>query len=182
MSQAEETPIAVSLSGGGHRATLYALGTLMALVDRGLNRRVVQVSSVSGGSILNAVLVHRGVNLAAVTSEQFDRLAADVSSAIARRGVLTWGWLTVALLVIAGCGALAGWGYALTPAPQELLFLAVAIGAGIPLLWLGHFVTWRLRRVFLPGAGGQLLGQLARTPVDHIFCASDLVTGFPVSR
>lgn len=138
MSQAEETPIAVSLSGGGHRATLYGLGTLMALVDCGLNRRVVcrtvvQMSSVSGGSVLNAVLVHRGVDFAAVTAEQFDCLARDVASAIARRGVLTWGWLTMALLVIAGCGALAGWGYVQTPAPPELLFLAVLIGAGIPL-------------------------------------------------
>jgi predicted acylesterase/phospholipase RssA len=180
MSQAEDTRIAVSLSGGGHRATLYGLGTLMALVDRGLNRRIVQVSSVSGGSILNAVLVHRGVNLDAITSEQFDRLAGDVASAIARRGVLTRGWLTVALVVIAGCGALAGWGYAQTPAPPVLLFLAVAIGAGVPLLWSGHFVTWRLRRVFLPGAGRQPLGQLSRTPLDHVFCTSDLITGFPV--
>jgi len=48
--------IAVSLSGGGHRATLFGLGVLIALVDRGLNKRVKQIASVSGGSIVNAFI------------------------------------------------------------------------------------------------------------------------------
>ena len=180
MAQTDEPPIAVSLSGGGHRATLYALGSLLALVDRGLNRRIVQVSSVSGGSILNAVLVHDGVDLTAVTPEKFDVIAQHIASTIARRGVLTWRWLTLALAVVVACGALAGWGYAQTAGPRELLFLACVIGAGVPLLWFGHFVAWRLRKVFFPGPRAQQMGQLPATPVDHVFCASDLITGFPV--
>ena len=51
--------LAVALSGGGHRATLFALGALLALVDRGLNRQVAQISSVSGGSIANAFVAQR---------------------------------------------------------------------------------------------------------------------------
>jgi hypothetical protein len=31
-----------------------------------------------------------------------------------------------------------------------------------------------------PGARRQRLGELLPTPVDHVFCASDLITGFPV--
>ncbi len=46
--------IGVAISGGGHRATAYALGVLLYLVDSGLNRRVRTITSVSGGSILNA--------------------------------------------------------------------------------------------------------------------------------
>lgn len=180
MPQTEEPAVGISLSGGGHRATLYALGSLMALVDRGLNRRIVQVSSVSGGSILNAVLVHRGVNLNTVTSEEFDAVARDITSVIARRGVLTKQWLAVAASLIIGCGALAGFGYSETSAPSAFIFLAVLIGAGIPLLWLGHFVTWRLRKSFFPGSPSQPLSKLSPTPVDHVFCASDLITGFPV--
>ncbi|HUL83046.1 MAG TPA: hypothetical protein VL131_12945 [Gammaproteobacteria bacterium] len=52
----ERDAIGVALSGGGHRATAYALGVLVYLVDSGLNTRVRTVASVSGGSILNAFI------------------------------------------------------------------------------------------------------------------------------
>jgi hypothetical protein len=152
----------------------------MALVDRGLNRFIVQVSSVSGGSILNAVLVHDGVNLTAVTAGEFDEIAKNIVSTIARRGVLTWRWLALPFAATVICGILAGWGYMQTASPRELLFLACTVGAVTPLLWFGHFVAWRLRKVFLPRPHAQRIGQLPSTPVDHVFCASDLVTGFPV--
>lgn len=45
--------IAVSLSGGGYRASLFGLGTLLYLVDAGKNAEVCCISSVSGGSITN---------------------------------------------------------------------------------------------------------------------------------
>jgi hypothetical protein len=46
--------IGVAISGGGHRATAYGLGVLLYLVDSGLNLKVNTITSVSGGSILNA--------------------------------------------------------------------------------------------------------------------------------
>jgi len=49
--------IAVSLSGGGYRASSFAAGALLALVDLGLGGRVGSVSSVSGGSIANVLSV-----------------------------------------------------------------------------------------------------------------------------
>jgi hypothetical protein len=48
--------VGIALSGGGHRATLFGLGALLATVDLGVNERVVQISSVSGGSLLNGFL------------------------------------------------------------------------------------------------------------------------------
>lgn len=51
--------IAVCLSGGGFRATLYHLGALRRLNASGLLARVDTLSSVSGGSYLNAVLAAR---------------------------------------------------------------------------------------------------------------------------
>jgi hypothetical protein len=42
--------IAVTLSGGGHRATLFGLGALMYLVDARANTNVSSIASVSGGS------------------------------------------------------------------------------------------------------------------------------------
>jgi predicted acylesterase/phospholipase RssA len=49
--------IGLALSGGGFRATLYHLGVVRALRDGGLLGRVVDIASVSGGSVLAAHLV-----------------------------------------------------------------------------------------------------------------------------
>ena len=49
--------IGVALSGGGHRATVWAW-VLPYLVDAGKHRDVVSISSVSGGSIANGVVAH----------------------------------------------------------------------------------------------------------------------------
>ena len=46
--------LGLALSGGGHRASLFALGVLMAMRD--LGRLPTQISSVSGGSITNAYI------------------------------------------------------------------------------------------------------------------------------
>ena len=45
--------IAISLSGGGYRPSLFGLGALLYLVDAGKNREVTSISSVSGGLITN---------------------------------------------------------------------------------------------------------------------------------
>lgn len=49
--------IALALSGGGFRATLFHLGVVRALAEAGLLSRVKLISSVSGGSVLAADLV-----------------------------------------------------------------------------------------------------------------------------
>jgi predicted acylesterase/phospholipase RssA len=63
-----ERTIGVALSGGGHRATLFGLGSLLALADAGLNERIVSVSSVSGGSIANGIVLSR-LDLGTSTAE-----------------------------------------------------------------------------------------------------------------
>lgn len=52
--------IGVAVSGGGHRATAWALGSFAALVETGSNADVVSVSSVSGGSIANGAVAKAG--------------------------------------------------------------------------------------------------------------------------
>jgi NTE family protein len=51
--------IALCLSGGGFRATLFHLGTLRRLNEFGMLARLDVITSVSGGSILNGVLATR---------------------------------------------------------------------------------------------------------------------------
>lgn len=51
--------IALALSGGGFRATLFHLGALWRLNELGYLRKLSRISSVSGGSIIAGVLGHR---------------------------------------------------------------------------------------------------------------------------
>lgn len=50
---------AVAVSGGGHRAGLFALGALMYLADSGENEKVTSISSVSGGSMTNGMVAQQ---------------------------------------------------------------------------------------------------------------------------
>ena len=75
--------VGIALSGGGHRATAFGLGTLLYLVDAGLHRRVAAISSVSGGSILNAYLAAAQAPFNKLDSAQFDELAGRIAKGIA---------------------------------------------------------------------------------------------------
>lgn len=55
----EEPAIGVCLSGGGFRASFYAMGVMRYLAEAGLLERVVAVSAVSGGSIAAAAMADR---------------------------------------------------------------------------------------------------------------------------
>lgn len=57
--------IGLCLSGGGFRASFYSLGVLRYLAEAGHLQDVVSVSTVSGGSIVAAVLADRAGELAA---------------------------------------------------------------------------------------------------------------------
>src|SRR5437016_4801647 len=48
---------ALALSGGGFRATLYHLGVIRSLIEKGELKKVEAICSVSGGSVLAAHLV-----------------------------------------------------------------------------------------------------------------------------
>ena len=50
----------LALSGGGHRAAVWAAGAVLGLVDAGAAPHVVSMSSVSGGSIANGVFLASG--------------------------------------------------------------------------------------------------------------------------
>lgn len=98
--------IGVAISGGGHRATAYGLGVLLYLVDSRLNQRVGTISSVSGGSILNAFVALLPVN--GITRKSFssfdgfgtfDADAARLARLLAGSRAIWSGCVAVALLV-----------------------------------------------------------------------------------
>jgi len=75
--------IICALSGGGFRATFFHTGVLRALVRFGLKDRIKVVSSVSGGSITNALFGIRYDEISNVGD--FDRLVLDPLIAFSKR-------------------------------------------------------------------------------------------------
>ncbi|MBV9083887.1 MAG: hypothetical protein JOZ62_14510, partial [Acidobacteriaceae bacterium] len=180
---------AVALSGGGHRAALATLGALIAIVDRGLGPKVIQIASVSGGSITNAFVAQRG-NIEKLRPGELDEIATELATTIIRKGVLTKAW--IALLVITPLVLGAAIGVVLRTLIFPWTWLAVLIGVGIALTALiarGLAVEWLLdRRYFRRSNSGEnrrhqkraRLASLSGREIDHVFCMTDLVLGLPV--
>lgn len=88
-----EPGIALCLSGGGFRASLYHLGALRRLHELGVLQQVCTISSVSGGSIFAAFLATRlhtpGRTLAQGFAD-WQRDIADPFRAFCARDLRTW--------------------------------------------------------------------------------------------
>jgi NTE family protein len=87
-----EEGIALCLSGGGYRAMLFHLGALWRLNEAGILARLKRVSSVSGGSIVAALLGLRWRELGldrqpAADSADFERLLVAPVRDMAQRNI-----------------------------------------------------------------------------------------------
>ena len=179
--------LAVALSGGGFRASLFGLGAMWALADLRANKLVASISSVSGGSITNAAIAQR-TTYRLVTSEAFAVLATD----LARRMTGSWSiwrhrgtriYVAVALLVVTGSFVAAAW---IASSSQHRWWIAVA--ASLPVLVL----AWRTRGLAADsyfralhgtsllsefGAKGRDMSRQVQEVTDHVICATDLGHG-----
>ena len=182
-------PLGLAISGGGHRATLFGLGVLMAMRDAG--REPTQISSVSGGSITNAVLAR---NYFAKVPHDMKGMSADefwmsetkaLFDTVVNKGILTKSWVR-AILVLMGL-------------PPVALILLVMLGVAPPwyvtlpvlALWLtmillrGLLVEWLIARRFFGVAPRNvhmedLCNEKTKAPVEHVICCTDLITGRPL--
>jgi predicted acylesterase/phospholipase RssA len=181
---------AIALSGGGHRATLATVGALIAIVDRGLGPKVIQVASVSGGSITNAFVAQRCRLNEKTAPGELDDIAAELATTIIRKGVLTKGWIAVLLFTSVALGVVAG--IVLRTLVLLWTWLATVIGVVVglaALLLCGLVVEWLIdRRYFQYGTSAGSWGHrkrarfasLSGTPVDHVICMTDFALGLPV--
>lgn len=97
----KEKNIGLSLSGGGHRATVFALGALLYIVDSGRNKAVTTISSVSGGSITNAFVATLSQPFNKVSPEYFEREVARLAKQIAGSWKWWWSsWITYICMII----------------------------------------------------------------------------------
>lgn len=82
--------LAVAVSGGGHRATVWGWGAMLALTDAGLNRDVVSIASVSGGSIANGVVANAG-DFSRMTPAEFEAAISPALGVASREGLFFFG-------------------------------------------------------------------------------------------
>lgn len=171
--EGEEQDLALALSGGGHRATLFGLGALLYLVDAGQGPRLGSIASISGGSLTNGYIgLH--CDLATAPPAEVRGCARALAHQVARRGTLwaaplTWAFcaLVVALPLVAGVLTWrhgAAWGWSIW---------------GVTLLvdgWLAQQRSWVGRRAFERALFHRARLDAVHTRVDHVICSTDLQT------
>ena len=171
--------VAVALSGGGHRATLFTLGALMYLVDTGANGNVTSIASVSGGSLTNG-LAGQEVNFRTTNSDQFrDKVAKLLATQIARSGTLfapLFSKVYVVLLVLAALVLLILIPV-IAPVPgyvRILLFLAGTIVWGWILAVRGRVCARAFNTtLYSPGGRETKLADLKKPDLDHVICSTE---------
>lgn len=172
----QQVALGVALSGGGVRASLFALGALMSLVDSGQNARVSEIASVSGGSITNAAMAQR-FDFSRVTSKDFDKYAHDLVDAVVRGLVPKWSVVTAYGLLAAFVIAITALSWPISLPLWADLVLAFVLGL---LVLLRGVVLVTLLRLGILRHPNRTLGSLhVESTVNHVFCATDLNSSAP---
>jgi len=170
--------LAVSLSGGGHRATLFALGALMYLVDAKANADVTSIASVSGGSLTNG-LVGQTLNFRKTNGADFrNRVAGPLATQLAKKGTLFAPLFTKVYLAILIIGAILVFVIpAVVSAPWYVRLLLFFIGLTV---WGWIFgVRGRVcarafgTTLFSPDGRETTLAQVKKEGLDHVICATE---------
>jgi hypothetical protein len=170
--------LALSLSGGGHRATLFALGALMYIVDSGANANVSSIASVSGGSLTNG-FVGQEVNFRQTDRDEFRAsVASPLATQIAKSGTLFAPLLSkiyVALLVIWGLAALiVPWTIDVPWYGRIILFLIALTLWGWFLALRGRLCARAFRvTLFSPNKQTTKLSQITKPDMDHVICSTE---------
>jgi hypothetical protein len=176
------TRVGVALSGGGHRASVWAAGLLLYLADAGRNGDVGVIASVSGGSITNGVVAQQMDYRQARTDEVRDGLGPLLHH-IAYTGLFFWGPSTnryvITVLGVLGLGLLGflaglvmafitGIGIA---AGIVLVASLIVLAAGVVIFARRSTVVDRaLARTHFSRHGRPTgLASVARS-LDHVFC------------
>lgn len=171
--------LAVSLSGGGHRATLFTLGALMYLVDAEANARVTSIASVSGGSLTNG-FVGQSLDFRKANGPTFRQLVASpLATQIAKSGTLFAPLFTKFYLAVLIVGAVLVFAtFAVVPGPWYVSLLAFFLALTVWGWLFGKrgLVCARAFRttLFSPAGRATTLSELKKENLDHVICATEL--------
>src|SRR3954464_14027730 len=92
------TRTAIAMSGGGHRACVFALGALLYLADAGRLSQISSASSVSGGSFAHGV-VAQDLDLATCSPGDAEQTVRRVARRVAHGGTVLAAPITIVYLV-----------------------------------------------------------------------------------
>jgi hypothetical protein len=168
------------MSGGGHRACVFALGVLMYLADADRTSQITSAASVSGGSLANGA-VGQDLDLATCSAADMEATVGRVARCVTGRGTLFGAWITIAYLtalIIIGLLVLIGtW---LLPVERE--FRLILFAAGVLLLaWLaglrGRLAASAFGSTLYTREGSRTKVADLHDNVDHVICATDLHAG-----
>jgi len=175
--------LGITISGGGHRATLFGLGALIYFVDAGANATTTSIASVSGGSITNG-FVGQTTDFRTVDSTAFEEKAAKpLATQIAKRGTLFAPFFTklyLAFLIAIGIAWLLLVIAELFWLPWPCWLSLVTFIAGLVVLDLIFGLRGRVcarafeTTLFSPGGKSTPLAAVRKSNLDHVICASEL--------
>ncbi len=176
--------IAIALSGGGHRASLFGIGVLLYLTDAERNRDVVSVSSVSGGSLTNAWLAQRGDYSKLTAEELKSRVVRPFVRQVAHYGTLwaSWTtWLYMVILCISLLGVIALWWLPIDLLARSIYFVLGLIGWGMLFSLRSKMCALAFQKTLYSADGyPTLLRDIQRENIQHIICATDIRAGHHV--
>jgi hypothetical protein len=166
----------ISISGGGHRASMFGLGALMYCADAGLNRDVTSIASVSGGSIANGY-VGAHVDYSTSDGDEFEKAVQPLIRRCALQGTVQWAPETILLLMgLLSSIALASVAFYL-PVDNRLQVVSLIVGIvlAVGLIELRSWVADRVLRrlLFRRGETDLRLADL-NANVIHVLCATEV--------
>jgi len=180
--ETSEQSIGITLSGGGFRATIFSLGVLYYLIEKGLGKRLQYVASVSGGSVTNGYVAQQ-CDLSSVTPEQFRELVRTMGRKVAHEGlfrsppVLVWLFSTTLILLVGA--AVTVW--AGTVVVRALAMATTLLLVASALHLRGAALSWALGWQFFRRDGRYTkLEDLSARAVRHVIIATELSLGRPV--
>jgi predicted acylesterase/phospholipase RssA len=171
--------LGVAVSGGGHRAALWALGVLLYLADSGKNREVPSIASVSGGSLTNAYVAQR-MDFSTRSDRQFEAAVRPLVTAVVTTGTMWAPWTTWAYLALLGIALLAAlciWLLPIGVGYRLPMFVAALIGWALLAQLRGRVCAHAFAKTLYSGRGVSPLLSRAHTEIDHVICATDLHAG-----
>jgi Patatin-like phospholipase len=146
--------VGVAMSGGGHRATAWGAGAVLALADAGLGPDITSIASVSGGSITNGVLAH-DVDVTTASASEVETVLGRLLRQITTEGLFWFGpatdrWVAKFLGVATlAAGSVVGLVLAFLVAGREAFPVWFLVLGALALL-LGGVLTPKLRAMGMP--------------------------------
>jgi hypothetical protein len=170
--------IGVSLSGGGHRASLFGLGTLLYLADAKKNREVTSIASVSGGSLTNA-FVAQTMDFREVSPEQFEQAVKPFATQLAQKGTFQGRYLTTSYLLVMAASLLATGAVWLIPGARWTRFF---IHLGVVAVWGVVVMSWMFATLLAKAYGVGMAVTLVAANLPPWFASLPHWMAFPFAR